>query len=540
MKSSPSSRSRILLVVPFTLLLFAGLTARGDLVEWLQNLESNGRFEAVFFRSLTLLGGPVSVRRPPGEARNALNGLVSKSPHDPELYRMRARADEAQLDFAAEEADWQKYAQLAPDKAEAQLQLADFYHRRVRPLDEVKALAAAAHTPALPAEKLRPANEQRAWQAFERSFEVIRLQALPEALSLQQYDSWLERYPHEPAVYSRFFDFLTGGRSVAQKAGSGGVEAHASFDSLTPRPTTPQLSAEAERLIRRYEKAFPSDQVFPIEARATLAYKRGSTDEALAIYEHNFQPLWPPELIQDYFSLLKDTHRLREFLSRARAAVSADPSDVAAAARLFYYFQQQGNAAEAQRALVEYRLRMERTHAAWKPEQLWTLARLLDGIHAYNEAARCYYALYSLPGAEPALQEKALAGIANLLLSAPEQPIEFGNNSISFLRDIGSMDPYPGFLNGVLSLLLNSQSPAFQYSQAEGTAVAYFHRARAAELVTLFDKRFPQSAEHSGLHASLLDAYAVYGMDEPLAGSPPVPERFPQGAPARACRPADG
>ena len=516
MKSSPSLRSRILLAVPVTLLLFAGLTARGDLVEWLQDLESNGRFEAVFFRSVTLLGGPVSVRRLPGEARTALNDLVSKSPHDPELYRMRARADEAQLDFAAEEADWQKYAQLAPDKADAQLQLADFYHRRVRPLEEVKALAAAAQAPALPAERLRPANEQRAWQAFERSFEVIRLQALPEALSLQQYDSWLERYPQEAAVYSRFFDFLTGGKSVAAQAGSGGVEAHAGLDSSAPRLSTPRLSAEAEQLIRRYEKAFPSDPVFPIEARATLAYKRGSTDEALAIYDHNFQPLWPPELVQDYFALLKDTHRVREFLSRARAGVSADPSDVTAAARLFYYFQQQGNAGEAQRALVEYRLRMERTHAAWKPEQLWTLARLLDGIHAYNEAARCYYALYSLPGAEPALQEKALAGIANLLLSAPEQPVEFGNNSISFLRDIGSMDPYPGFLNGVLSLLLNSQSPAFRYSQAEGTAVAYFHRARAAQLVALFDKRFPQSAERSGLHASLLDAYAVYALDDAI------------------------
>ena len=278
MKSSRSLRSRILLAAPVTLLLFAGLAARGDLVEWLQNLESNGRFEAVFFRSMTLLGAPVSVRRPPGEARTALDDLVSKSPRDPELYRMRARADEAQLDFAAEEADWQKYAQLAPDKSDAQLQLADFYHRRVRPLDEVKALAATAQAPTLSAEKLRPANEQRAWQAFERSFEVIRLQALPEALSLQQYDSWLERYPHEAAVYSRFFDFLTGGRSVAQKAGSGGVESHTGFDSSTPRPSTPRLSAEAERLIRRYEKAFPGDQVFPIEARATLAYKRGSTD----------------------------------------------------------------------------------------------------------------------------------------------------------------------------------------------------------------------------------------------------------------------
>ena len=46
------------------LLLLPGLTARGDLVEWLQNLESNGRFEAVFFRSISLLGGPVS-RSPP-------------------------------------------------------------------------------------------------------------------------------------------------------------------------------------------------------------------------------------------------------------------------------------------------------------------------------------------------------------------------------------------------------------------------------------------------------------------------------------------
>jgi len=271
---------------------------------------------------------------------------------------------------------------------------------------------------------------------------------------------------------------------------------------------------EAERLIGRYEKGFPRDKVFPIEARATLAYKRGSTDEALALYDRSFQPLWPPELVQDYFNLLKETHRLREFLSRAHGAASANPTDVTAAARLFYYYHQQGNLGEAQRALVEYRLRMEKTNAPWKSDQLWTLSRLFDGIHAYNDAARGYYALYSLPGVEPALQEKALAGIANLLLAAPEQPMGFGSNSISFLHDIGAMDPYPGFLNGIASLLLNSQSPAFQYSQAEGTAVAYFHRARAADLIALFDERFPKSGERSELHARLLDAYAVYAVDD--------------------------
>jgi tetratricopeptide (TPR) repeat protein len=488
LKPYRSLRFLILVALPVAGLFIAGLTARGNLVEWLQNLEGSGRFEAVFFRTVTLLGSPVSVRRLPAEARNALNDLVSKSPNDAELYRMRARADQAQLDFTAEEADWQKYAQLAPDKVDAQLQLADFYHRRLRPLDEIKALAAAAQTPSSPADELLPVNQQRAWQTFERIFEVIRLQALPDTLSIAQYNAWLARYPEEAATYSRFFDFL-----IARK----------NF-------------VEAERLIGRYAKAFPRDKVFPIEARATLAYKRGSTDEALALYDRSFQPLWPPELVQDYFNLLKETHSLREFLSRARAAVTANPSDVTAAARLFYYYQQQGNLGEAQRALVEYRLRMEKTNTVWKGDQLWTLSRLFDGIHAYNDAARGYYALYSLPGAEPALQEKALAGIANLLLTAPEQPLEFGSNSISFLRDIGSMDPYPGFLNGILSLLLNSQSPAFQYSQAEGTAVAYFHRARAADLIALFDKRFPKSGERSELHAKLLDTYAVYGVDDAI------------------------
>jgi tetratricopeptide (TPR) repeat protein len=511
-----SLRSGILLALGLASLLLAGLTARGNLVEWLQNLEGSGRFEAVFFRTVMLLGGPVTVRRLPAEVRNALNDLVSKSPTDADLYRMGARADEAQLDFTAAEADWQKHAQFASDKVDGQLQLADFYHRRLRPLDEIKALALAAQAPSSPADKLLPSNQQRAWRTFERIFQVIRDQALPDTLSIAQYNAWLARYPQEAAVYSRFFNFLVGQKNEVEVSGSGGVKGQPSLNSSTSRLSTSRLFATAEQLIARYEKAFPRDNVYPIEARATLAYKRGSTDEALALYDRSFQPLWPPELVQDYFNLLKETHRLREFLSRAHAAVTANPSDVAAAARLFYYYQQQGNLGEAQRALLEYRLRMEKTNTVWKGDQLWTLSRLFDGIHAYNEAARAYYALYSLPGVEPALQEKALAGIANLLLTAPEQPLEFGNNSISFLRDIGAMDPYPGFLNGILSLLLNSQPPAFQYSQAEGTAVAYFHRARAAELIALFDKRFPRSGERSELHAKLLDAYAVYGVDDAI------------------------
>jgi len=464
-------------------LFTVGIATRGELKEWIQNIEATGRFEAVFFRAAPMPGGPVTIRRPPAESRNALNELVAKAPTDAELLRMRARVDEEQLDSASAEADWKKRAELLDDKAVGQLELADFYQRRLRPLDEVKALAFVARSPSPSADKLLPAAQQRSWSAFERIFSVIQAQALPAALATEHYGAWMARYPKEAGVYSRFFDFLLD---------------HKQF-------------ANADRLIQTYEKAFPGDKVFPVEARAWLEYRRGSAEQALTLYDQSFQPLWPPDLVQAYFSLLKETHHLRDFLDRARTAVNTHPEDVNAASRVFYYYQQQGNIAEAQRALLEYRLRMESHNAQWTATQLWTLGLLFEGVHNYDEAARCYYALYSLRGADAAFVEKALGGIINLLLSAPEQPIRFGSEDFSLLRDIGTLDSYPGFLNGILSLLLNSQQPAYHYSQAEGASVAYFHRARAAELLPLFDSRFPQSPTRLELHAKLLEVYATYG-----------------------------
>lgn len=495
----------LLAATPLVCLCVVGIVARGEVEEWVQNIEGAGRFEAVFFKSVPMPGGPVSVRRPAAESRDALNDLVAKTPADAELLLMRARVDEEQLDFTAAEADWKKRAELLSDKAAGQLELADFYHRRLRPIDEVKALAQAGRSPSPPADKLLPAPEQRSWHAFERIFSLISVQALPPTLAADEYRAWMARYPKESQVYSRFFNFLLD---------------HQQFEA-------------AERFIPAYEKAFPDDKVFPVEARAWLEYRRGSAESALGLYDHSFQPLWPPDLVQAYFSLLKETHHLRDFLESARAGIKAHPEDVNAAARLFYYYQQQGNIPEAERALIEYRLRVERNRSTWTAEQLWTLGQLFEGIHNYNEAARAYYALYSLPGVEPAYQEKALAGIIDLLLSAPEQPIPLGSQDLSLLRDIGTLDQYPGFLNGILSLLLNSQQPANHYAQAEGASVAYFHRARAAELLPLFDSKFPQSPTRLELHAKVLEVYSTYGADDAvihdarefLAAFPKAPQR---------------
>jgi hypothetical protein len=390
--------------------------------------------------------------------------------------------DEESLDSSAAEADWKKRAALLPDHATGELELADFYHRRLRPLAEIKALSSAAAAPPSASDRLLPVTEQRSWKAFDRIFAVIKQQALPGSVSVEEYRAWVDRYPKEPAVYVRFFNFLLGKKLLDQAAS----------------------------LIAEYEKAFPNDKIFPVRARASLESTRGSTDGALALYDCSYRPLWPPELVQDYFDLLKKTHRLRDFLASARAEVQARPEDLVAASRVFYYYQQEGNLAEARRALVEYRLRMESRKAQWTSTELWQLGRLFEAVHDYDEAARCYYPLYSLPGAGADSAEESLAAIINVLLSAPEQSIRFGTQDFSMVRDIGTLDPYPGFLNGIVSLLLNSQRPAASYAQAESASASYFHRAEAAELLALFDSRFQKSPRRSELHAKMIEVYAGY------------------------------
>jgi len=63
----------------------------------------------------------------------------------------------------------------------------------------------------------------------------------------------------------------------------------------------------------------------------------------------------------------------------------------------------------------------------------------------------------------------------------------------------------------VLSLLFNSTSPSAQYAREETSAAPYFHRGRAADLVALFETRFPNSPRRAGMNATLIATYAAYG-----------------------------
>ena len=480
------------------------LSAVAQLPSWIRNIEAGSAIEAAFFRMMSLPNGGVAFRRPPSETRPALGELIKSQPHSAELYSLRALEDEQQLDFTAAESDWRSYVENSSDKPSAQLALTDFYHRRLRPLDEIKTLSLIANAPPVAAEKLTPPAQQRSWQAFERIFTVIQAQGLSVDVSVTQYRAWISRYPQEASLYARFLQFL-----VAEKQ-----------------------FAPAGQLIADYRKQFPDDQVFPIKAKAMVEYRQGSVREGLSVYEQSFQPLWDPELVKSYFDLLRDTQNLRTFRDNAHTALLANSEDLNAAARLFYYNQQQGKTEAAQQIISDFRLHKEARKAPWTSQELFTCARLLEDIHAYPESARYYFALYNSNGQADA-QEIAIAGLTSILLTAPEMPIRLGSGDLSMYRDIATMDQGPGYMNGILSLILNTTHPAAQYSEEEQRAVPYFHRSRAAELLALLDAQFPTSVRRPALHSQLLEYYSaagegdavIQGGREFLANFPNAPER---------------
>jgi cellulose synthase operon protein C len=465
--------------------LRAALSAYSTLPDWLTNTESGSGVEAALYRLMNLPTGDVLYRRPPRESRTQLADLIKANDEHGALYSLRALQDEQALDFVAAETDWKTWTDHAPDRAAAELDLADFYHRRLRPQDEIAALTIVAQLPAPPSEKFVASTGQRSWKAFDRILTVVQENALGSEVADQTWREWIARYPSEPSVYSRFFDDL-----LSQKR----------FD-------------DASALIAQYSRAFPSDTVFPMKAQASLAYRRGSIAEGLAIYDKFFEPLWPPELIQSYFSLLKETRSLPAFFDRMRASLSRNPDDLNAAARLFYAYQQQGRLDAAKQVIADYCQSKESRNAAWSAQELYTFARMLEAVQAYPEAARYYFALNNSQGM-PDAQQRAVAGLIGILLDAPEQPFRLGAGNLSMYRDIATMDQGPGYLNGILSLFFNTTYPRSEYSTEDQLATPYFHRAKAAELLAQFDTRFPNATERAALHARLIHAYGVYGEND--------------------------
>lgn len=466
---------------------------------WIENVPAGSDIEKALYRAMQLPGGNILFRRAPDETVPALIRL-QQAQKSVALYSLRALEEEQALDFTAAERDWKSWADRADDRIGAHLDLADFYERRLQPGQEIAALEFVGNAPPDPRERWTAVELERSWKAFERAIKVADEYALPRAESDRLYAAWVKRYSQLPAIYSREFEFLLAGR---------------------------EWNA-ASNLIDQYRNAFPSDHIFPVRSEAELAAKRGRPQDGLVIYDARFEPLWPAELVKSYFALVINSRQDRAFSDALRAKLAANPDDLKDTARLFYLYQQQGRMDSAKAVLAHFREQKESRGARWTAEELDTLETLYEAIQDFPEAARYAYAL-AADKSSPGSEQKGVVALTRILLTAPEQPLRVGAGNLALYKNIATMDRGPGYLNGILSLWLNTQRPENAYANEDQVAAPYFHRARAAELLAQIDQRFPGDPARPQLHASLMEAYAAYGENQAVirAGTA-ILAQFPQ------------
>ena len=477
----PGSR-RLIRWAALALVAGSFLTVRAALTPWAENVASGTALEAAFFRLMHLPAGDVLARRPPAESRDALTGLTAKSPQQADLYALRAQEEERLLDPAAAEADWRKAADLATDKAAAFLDLAHFYHRHAQPQLEFDALLKAAAEPSPARERFTQPEATTSFGAFSEARKLVADARLGHEAEARLYTAWMNRWPQESVIAANYFEALISAKRAQ----------------------------DAQALLDAYQQQHPDDEEFRVIGRAELAGLTQGAGQELAVYDKEFTPLWPERLSARYYQLLSDRHLLRTFLAKARSQAVAQPASIEPALRIYFYYEREKKPELAEVALLEFATRHDAAHAAWNAADLRTLGLLFERVRDYDEAARAWYSLYSLDSAGEA-RPLGLAKLARLLLLVPEQSLRLGNRDLSLYANIGRMDRHPGFLNGILSLALNSTYPNAAYSTQSSTAVSYFHRAAASDLIERLKTETPQSPLLPALSSQLLAAYAVYG-----------------------------
>ena len=429
-----------------------------------ENAIAASSLEQALYRLMELPAGSILTRRAPVESRTELDSLIKQAATNAELFSVRAQEEERQLDFKAAEQDWKQAAELSKNKRTALLSLADFYARRLQPQQEVQVL-------------LRTASKD----TIRRALQVASDSQLSPQTRTVIYEAWIKRYPKDPEPLREYFRALLEAKRLP----------------------------EARNVAARIRSTFPKE--LSLETDAQLARAENGDRAALDVYSSQFSPLWPADLRSSYFTLLSDSHQLRAFLADARSQAVANPTAIEPALRAFFYYEQQGKRDLANQQLLELESRRNASKTVWTAPELKTVGSLFTRVADYDEAAHAYYALYLLPGVPDADKALALASLVDLLLDVPEQSLQFGARDLSIYRNVATLDQHPGFLNGILSLVLNSTTPDQQYQTASQASIAYFHRAMAEKLIERMKVEFPRSTLTAPLESKLFSAYSVYG-----------------------------
>ena len=137
---------------------------RAELAQWAQHVPGGSGIRRHFLPRLSrACRARCSRRKPPRETVAELTKQIAAAPSRADLVSLRAQEAELNLDFATADQDWKTFATMSPDKQAGSVALADYYHRRLQPQEELSALLVAASQPSMGRDALNADSEQRSW-----------------------------------------------------------------------------------------------------------------------------------------------------------------------------------------------------------------------------------------------------------------------------------------------------------------------------------------------------------------------------------------
>jgi tetratricopeptide (TPR) repeat protein/cytochrome c-type biogenesis protein CcmH/NrfG len=433
--------------------------------------ERDAAIEAASFARTEFFGAQALVPYPTAEARNRLASVLEKYPNEPQVSLRLSRLDEKLGRFEESERELQSYVELQPDKQEALETLASFFDRRAQ--FEKEAATFERLLDIVPAEQSA--------QIFGRLIELARTHRLESYLKPEFYEKYIAKDAASFEIIEQLLDKLTEEKNYT----------------------------EALQTLRQYKDHYPERRSYLLEKEVSILVAMKRDVEAEGVYQKAFDPFWPQDASERFYSFLSDHDRFRAYGHELVEAFRRNPADFQVAVRLIHYRNYNGE--KSPRIIGQLEQARAARSITWQPEELATIARILIAEGDGDTASRFLYTLYAQNELKPGspLRARVLYQLFELLSDAKDERLALTRGDLTFYQDIATSDPHPGMLGGVLSLILSDTDPASELKTQEHTAARYFNRAAAFRIFNAYRQEYPTSPELAQMYLDIVRLYAA-------------------------------
>jgi cellulose synthase operon protein C len=425
-------------------------------------------------------GAQASVARPYAVAFERVSTLAGKYSKDARLHLQAARLADRLGQFDKAATEMADYADLRGRSSDALRRLASFYDHRAKFADEVRTLQELA--------KQLTISERG--PIYKRAAGLVRGRSLKE---FKPADFFAELVAADPTSIQPIKDYVEELRLAKQYK-------------------------DALAVLASYQPKFPAELSYFLKTRAQILEATNDRRAAEEVYSSAFDPNWPHAISGDYYELLRRFGRYRIVRRALQERVRGGAVDLDIVGRLFSVLAYEGSYEQAARLLLDLEDRRAGKKVAqvanlrdkWTPRELETVAELFTSIGQYDQASRYLYTFYLVGGLEPGSQsrEEALYRLFQVMLDAAGNPTRVAGGDLSFYRDVAQVDQNPGFMNGVLSLILSGTSPSQEFATEEKAAASYFNRAFAYRIFTSFKQEYAESKRLPEMYLGIVNVFA--------------------------------